>query len=243
MITKTQVDNLSKLLAIDNFTIEREYLQLVFLNYLYQQREARAIYFKGGTAIRLLFGSPRFSEDLDFSTKYSKDEIRKIIKNTEKLICQEIKKLKISPLYSGRDTERFRIKYQAVGFKYPLTIRLDFHRVKKTGETAVSPLETTFPIVIFPLISHLAPEEILKEKIQALMSRCKGRDFFDVWYLFEKGIPFEKKIDRKEILKKINQYPLKKLRRDLSSFLPKPQREIIKTLKSRLIEKLATRVK
>lgn len=33
----------------------------------YQEKEAEAILFKGGTALRLIYQSPRFSEDLDFS--------------------------------------------------------------------------------------------------------------------------------------------------------------------------------
>src|SRR3989339_648989 len=134
MITQEQIDGLSKLYHIDSFTIEREYLQLVFLSYLYQRKEARHIYFKGGTAIRLLFGSARFSEDLDFSTTYSKKEIKKIVKDVEKSIRQEIPKLTILPLYSGKKTERFRIKYHADENKYPLIVRLDFHKEKKVGK-------------------------------------------------------------------------------------------------------------
>jgi len=64
MITQNQLKSLSKTYQMDGFTIFREYLQLVFLSYLYRERKSNRIYFKGGTAIRLLFDSPRFSEDL-----------------------------------------------------------------------------------------------------------------------------------------------------------------------------------
>ena len=234
MITQEQIDGLSKLYHIDSFTIEREYLQLVFLSYLYQRKEARHIYFKGGTAIRLLFGSARFSEDLDFSTTYSKKEIKKIVKDVEKSIRQEIPKLTILPLYSGKKTERFRIKYHADENKYPLIVRLDFHKEKKVGKIVISPMLTKFPIVIFPLVTHLSEREILGEKIQALITRGKGRDFFDVWYLLEKGIVPDKKIDKKIILQKIKRYSQASLNRDLSQFLPKSQRALIGLLKERL---------
>ena len=46
----------------------REYCQHAFLSVLYKQKEANALFFKGGTALRILFESPRFSEDLDFSS-------------------------------------------------------------------------------------------------------------------------------------------------------------------------------
>ena len=234
MITGKQVEELSKLYQIDEFTIRREYLQLVFLSYLYQIKEAKNIYFKGGTAVRLLFGSARFSEDLDFSTTYSKIQIRKIIKEVERSINQEIPGLQIFLLYSGKEGERFRIKYQADESKYPLVIRLDFHQVKRIGKTAISPLLTKFPIVIFPLISHLDQKEILSEKIRALITRGKGRDFFDVWYLLEKGVVPAGKINKKIVVNKIKKHSQARLNRDLSQFLPKPQRMIIGMLKMKL---------
>lgn len=234
MITKDQTDSLSKFYAIDGFTIMREYLQLIFLSYLYQKEEGNAIYFKGGTAIRLLFGSPRFSEDLDFSTVFNKKQIKKIVSQLEKSIQQEIPEFRIGLLYSGKETSRFRIRYQSTNFKYPLIVRLDFHHVKKVGKTIVSPLITRFPIIIFPLVSHLSAEEILLEKIQALISRGKGRDYFDVWYLLEKGVIPKKNFDWQATLKKISQYSYAKLNRDLSQFLPRPQRRVVSLLKERL---------
>lgn len=237
MITREQVNELSKFYAIDGFTIIREYLQLLFLSYLYQKKEGREIYFKGGTAIRLLFGSPRFSEDLDFSTFYNKKQILKIVRELEKSIQQELPECRIMLLYCGKNTTRFRIKYQSNDFKYPLVIRLDFHHENRIGKTIVTPLITKFPIVIFPLISHLSVENILGEKINALVTRCKGRDFFDVWYLIEKGIVAEMKLNNKTILNKIKEYSQTKLNHDLSQFLPRAQREIITILKEELIKK------
>jgi predicted nucleotidyltransferase component of viral defense system len=45
----------------------REYIQHLFLAELYKIREADKLLFKGGTALRVAFLSPRFSEDLDFT--------------------------------------------------------------------------------------------------------------------------------------------------------------------------------
>lgn len=236
MIDERQIDDLSKLYHIDGFTIRREYLQLVFLSYLYQKKEAKHIYFKGGTAMKLLFGSPRFSEDLDFSTIHDKKAIRKIVGEIEKSIQQEIPGFRIPPWYSGKQTERFRIKYQFSESKYPSIVRLDFHQVKRVGKVVVSPLITKFPLLIFPLISHLSEEQILEEKIKALATRGKGRDFFDVWFLREKGIVPIGKIDKKRVWQKIKRYSPDSLRRDLSQFLPEPQRRMIGILKSRLID-------
>jgi len=235
-MSKEQINDLAKFYQIDRFTIIREYLQLVFLSHLYQKRERKNIFFKGGTAIRLLFGSPRFSEDLDFSTINDKKGVRKLIKEIEQSMKQEISKIKILSFYSGRKTERFRLKYLGEEVKYPLVIRLDFHLVKKVGETRVSPLVTRFPLVFFPLVSHLTGEEILTEKIQALISRVKGRDFFDVWYLVKKGMRPKGKVDKAMILKKIEKISQRKLKQELTKFLPKTQRSVIGVLKKQLLE-------
>ena len=64
--------NLIKTIALKQQTSEvnvrREYVQHLFLSYFYRQRQTNKIFFKGGTALRLIYGSPRFSEDLDFSS-------------------------------------------------------------------------------------------------------------------------------------------------------------------------------
>lgn len=236
MITKEQIERLAKFYQIDRFTIIREYLQLLFLSYLYQQKEGEDICFKGGTAIRLLFGSPRFSEDLDFSTILDKKMIKNIVYKIEKLLNQEVESIKIYHLYSGKDTERYRIKYQGKEIKYPLVIRLDFHRVKKIEEKEVSSLITKFPIVFFPIICHLPKEVILKEKLQALSTRAKGRDFFDVWFLMKRGIKIDTGFKKKVVLQKIKNLSEKKLKRELDKFLPLSQRPIVALLKKELLK-------
>lgn len=250
MINKNQIEELAKHFEIDRFTLLREYLQLTFLSYLYREKKAVSIFFKGGTAIRLLFGSSRFSEDLDFSTKLNKKEIALILENVEKSMQNELPSIKIFSLYTGKRGIRFRLKYQSSDFKYPFVIRLDFNQVKKTQRIVVSPIVTRFPIIIFPLVSHLSEEEILAEKISALVTRAMGRDFFDVWFLLEKGVwvdwrlvsqklkEVERGFSKESIAKKIKETSAKKLERDLSQFLPRSQRKIIGMLKEKLEQKL-----
>lgn len=47
--------------------LAREYLQHYMLYVLFRTKHYRQLVFAGGTALRILFGVPRFSEDLDFS--------------------------------------------------------------------------------------------------------------------------------------------------------------------------------
>ena len=46
----------------------REYLQYKILETLYDNPTSSKLYFIGGTALRLIHGTDRFSEDLDFDT-------------------------------------------------------------------------------------------------------------------------------------------------------------------------------
>lgn len=250
MITQNQIKELAADFKVDEFTVFREYLQLLFLSYLYRNRKAAKIYFKGGTAIHFFLGSPRFSEDLDFSTDYPKEEIKKIIKEVKEEIKKELWEIEISLLYQGEKSIRFRLKYQPSDFKYPLTIRIDFNEMEKPKKVIISPLVTRFPVAFFPLISHFSPEEILAEKVRAFLLRAKGRDLFDLWFLLEKGIKWDQSLIEQKMrevggrfekglfLGKIKNYSLKKLKLDLGKFLSEPQRRIMRILKKILLEKV-----
>lgn len=89
MLDEETALNLSQELKIDLFTIHREYLQLLFLKYLYSQIESRKIYFKGGTALRFLYDSFRFSEDLDFTSLISEKKIISLIQKALRTLNKE----------------------------------------------------------------------------------------------------------------------------------------------------------
>src|SRR3989339_2190763 len=68
MITAETIERLAKQYQMSVFpNIIREYFEHVFLAKLYSLPGAEKLLFKGGTALRVVYGSPRFSEDLDFS--------------------------------------------------------------------------------------------------------------------------------------------------------------------------------
>ncbi len=68
MITVETIEKLARQSQMSVFpNVVREYFQHVFLSKLYVLPESEQLLFKGGTALRIVYGSPRFSEDLDFS--------------------------------------------------------------------------------------------------------------------------------------------------------------------------------
>src|SRR3990167_6448225 len=66
-MNKQLADNLQKTLGISQEQIVREEYEIIVLKTLFESEIGKSFVFKGGTALRLAYGSPRFSEDLDFS--------------------------------------------------------------------------------------------------------------------------------------------------------------------------------
>lgn len=250
MLTQKQLEELSSHFQIDKTIVFRKYLQLLFLNYLYKEKDSQRIYFKGGTCLHLLYLSPRFSEDLDFSTDLPKLKIKKIIKKVVEEIQKEISGISLIFIYSGQNSLRYKIKYQGREFKYPLTLRLDFILEKAILTPRVLKIETKFPIAFLSLITALNKEEILTEKIRAFLIRAKGRDIFDLWFLLSENISLKKNVLEKKLkpvklkfqqelfLEKLKKYPQKIIERDLSPFLPRNYRRIIPNLKKETIKKV-----
>ncbi len=251
MITKEQIIELSKRFLIDEYSILREYVQILFLSNLYSEKMSSDIFFKGGTAIRLLFNSYRFSEDLDFTSTLSEKNIEEAVLSTVKkinlILPISFKRLKsIDKSFSGT------IGYSGELYKYPLNIHLDFslREIPQTRKETV--LETLFPISPYPIVIHMDWNEILAEKTRALMTRAKGRDLFDIYYLFSKEIEldfklinkklelYKKTVSLEDIINKINSFEEKKLIDDLNKYLPSTHRKTTLKLKELLVKKLTS---
>lgn len=195
----------------------------------------------------MLFNSSRFSEDLDFSTEHNREQIRAFVKTVETGLKKELTGVKFFSLYEDLMSIRFRLKYKSGEFKYPFTIRLDFNMKEKPKKVLVSSIVTRFP-VIFPVVSHLSAEEILAERVRALLIRAKGRDVFDLWFLLKRGIKIDnylvekklaevkKELNWQKLIDKIKKVPVRQLKSDLEKFLPRQQRKIVTDLREKLVD-------
>ena len=250
MITKEQIQELAKKFSIDWYSIMREYLQIIFLASLYEDKLSQDVYFKGGTVIRLLLNSFRFSEDLDFTVRLNSEDIETLVIKTVdrmKLTVPNVafKKLKtIHKSYSGS------LQFKDEEYKSPVNIHIEFSYREKPLTQKESVLETLFPVSPYPIIIHLDWDEILAEKIKALMTRAKGRDLFDTWYLMSKGIEidlnlinkkmalYDREITREDIVNKVKNFNSEILEGDLNKYLPATHRKLTKQLKEVLRRKI-----
>jgi len=228
---------------VDKYTIIREYLQLVFLRYFYEVKGGPKCFFKGGTAIRFLFNSFRFSEDLDFTCL---GESEKIKDNLENEVLPKVES-ESGFRFLIKDEKNFgkigigcRLSFQSNELiSQPLGIRLDFSFRERPLEPEVSAISVfDYPITPFPLISHLSKKEILSEKIRAILVRNAPRDLFDLWFLLKQGTPLEwdfvikkmkyypeVKFDKKILEKEIQKFKPEELKKDLNQFLPANYRD------------------
>lgn len=236
MITKDQLINLTKTLKTNEATVLREYLQVWFLSRLYSFSGSEKIFFKGGTALHLIFGAPRFSEDLDFTVQEKEAVFKAFAKGLfAALTSEEEVEFKEKESLAGK---RYLLTAQPSPVNYPIFINLDFSFREKVLLPEKSVIKTDFPVLFTAYINHLSAPEILAEKIRAVMTRKKGRDIYDLWFLASQNVlPQEKlvreklnyygfeKITKEDILRRVENFPKKEFVLDLKPFVPLNERE------------------
>lgn len=236
MITKDQIAALSKKYRINETTVFREYLQILFLSKLYSFPKSKKIFFKGGTALHLIYQAPRFSEDLDFTVELKeKAFVNFILKNFTQLAKEEDIEFKERKSIAGK---RFLLTANPFVLPYKTFVNLDFSFREKVFLPQKSIIETDYPVLFTTYVYHLSKQEIWAEKIRALMTRKKGRDLYDLWFLLNQGVIINdklvrkklkyyglEKIEKEEILERINQFKEKDFVLDMRPFVPTPERE------------------
>ncbi|MDD5173169.1 MAG: nucleotidyl transferase AbiEii/AbiGii toxin family protein [Patescibacteria group bacterium] len=236
MITEEQIYILAKKHKINESVILREYLQLFFLNELYSEKNSEKIFFKGGTALRLIYNSPRFSEDLDFTVEIKEKDFDKFIS----ILFKKIEK-KESVTFKPKKTlagKSFLLKNNSPLFSNKILVCLDFSFREKIMDPQKSIINTDYPVLFTSYIYNLSKKEILAEKIRALLTRkkTKGRDFYDIWYLLNQNVELDKglinkklkyynlELNKDDVLKKIKNFSKKDFILDIRPFVPVNER-------------------
>ena len=174
----------------------REFLQIIVLKILSDQGFFEGVVFLGGTALRILYGLARYSEDLDFSVTDEKNY------DFPKTMVALVKQLELFGLpVETRQKEgvvdssmlRFTTVLQECGLsdltgqKLSIKIEVDTNP-PKGGKSEVHVVQDQF---LFPLRAHDLPS-LMAGKLHAIFCRSfvKGRDYYDLmWYLTKKISP------------------------------------------------------
>ena len=218
-----------------------EYLQCELLDSLFKLKEASSLSFIGGTAIRMLQQSPRFSEDLDFDNfGLTFGQFEEALQKT----CRdmEAKGFLVEYRTVERGAYHCYLRFPEILYKSGISpdagqkilIRIDTESKKRLYEPQRHLLNR---FTIYRQILTAPLSILLSQKMMTVMQRKreKGRDLFDVSILMGVAQPdFEYiaeylGIEKKEIIeqftKRVEELEMESLARDVEPFLFSPEQK------------------
>lgn len=204
--------NLAAKIGIDVQQVIREEAELIFLNGLFESALADGLVFKGGTALRLIYDSPRFSEDLDFSatTEIEFDEFKRLITN----ITASDNRFSIRDLASKYYTYLAQIGVKEPWRDFAFSLKIEISkRIMETGQGYLAALAKSPATNISVMTRVVTFERILSDKLRAIAERKMPRDIFDIWFICQKT-------NQAFTLNNFG-YPKGKIRQELRKFLPR----------------------
>lgn len=235
MISEEFIKELTIKYQTFDFNVRREYFQHIFLSYFYQQPKAANIFFKGGTALRFLYNSPRFSEDLDFNSAFIDYKgIEGLLLDTLSQIEKE--NISFNLKEAKKTTGGFLAEIIFEGFEQPTKIELEIslREAEKKGEMAA--VANDF-VPVYNIIT-VTETQLVYEKIRALLARKKPRDFYDLYFILRKQLPIAQKEEIiPQVLKALEESDIN-FESELKQFLPKSHWAIIHDFKSVLEREL-----
>ncbi len=170
--------------------------------------EAGELVFQGGTSLHLIYGSPRFSEDLDFIARSdaglasalggSLAHVRASLARQFPLVEVKVKARDPEGAIDPRNPRVFTLTLSEPNWHQALRVKVEFYVV---GEQAINAYASHVQPVAKPVAPERAPRfrvdiaptfieaaeivEILVDKVHALgdRNRIKERDIFDLWWI------------------------------------------------------------
>lgn len=173
----------------------REYLQFKILETIYDTGLGQKLIFMGGTAIHLVHGNTRFSEDLDFDNRgLEKSDFDSLIATVKMSLTRMGYKLEYRNVY--RSVLRSYLKFSDILFKLKIS---GYKQEKLNIQIDTEPQKFKYypdkfiinKFDVFQRINVVPSDILLAQKIYCIFSRPRsmGRDFFDSVFLLGKTTP------------------------------------------------------
>ena len=193
MIQPAEISRQAFRLGLGDKTIEKDYILTWILLGIANSPLRDRLAFKGGTAIKKIYDAEyRFSEDLDFSVlgEISNEELFAEIEVIFPWLQREV-----NITLGVRKTEIHKTGNPAIYLNYigPLRgdltsrfLKMDFtHNELLLFPLGEAPLQTPYSDCLKrnELLLVYSLEEIMAEKLCALLGRTEPRDLFDIYYL------------------------------------------------------------
>jgi len=211
-------DSLERKFGISQEQIVREEHEMIILKGLFESRLGRVFVFRGGTGLRLAYGSPRFSEDLDFSIieDFAKKELKALLKKIagQNQTLQLKEALQKKYTYFGLFKVRQDFLKQAFSIKFEASIRLT--KMQKGKDYQLLTLNSQ--VTSLTVLAQAASLEWIKKEKKTIKPP-RVRDIFDLWFISQKlGKPA--KMD-------FSPWKPRVVKRELHKLLPEKDRRLL----------------
>jgi predicted nucleotidyltransferase component of viral defense system len=218
---KRTAEELSKKIQISMDCLVREEYEMIFLKEIGESEFSTNLIFKGGTALRLAYHSPRFSEDLDFNLL---GEVHAI--NFLQFLTKVGKKYPgitdietVEKFYTIFGIAKIQVPYldRPISLKIEVSKRKNKQWVRDKDFHDVLIMSEVTPLTILARVASI--EVIINEKKDALKNRNVARDVFDYWYI--------QQMLKKDIKPDFTGFDTGAAKSELHRLLPKPYWRLI----------------
>lgn len=236
MLSRDNLEQFTKTRQTGFENVVREYCQHLFLTFLYQQPGSERLQFKGGTALRIVFGSPRFSEDLDFTgVGIRGTDVESLFTDTLAAIERTGVRVQVDEAKATSGGYLGRAIFSAYGLRVPVQIEISLRGGR--GRAGTRALIASEYLPAYTLV-HEPVEQVVRGKLDALRARHKPRDFYDFFFLLSGNFPLAKEpATLRTVRELLRRYPID-FRAELKKLLPASHamhlRDFRKTLERKL---------
>lgn len=184
-------------------TVERDYVISILLEIISRLPCSDSLIFKGGTCIKkIYFPDARFSVDLDFSCLG--DVTHELLANLKSSLAgrsiRDVEFIDVVEEERRGDSVRLGVKYNDVN-GHPTSVKIDLSLREKLLKPPKprEVLNSYYSDIPAYEIMALSLDEILAEKVRAVIAREAPRDIYDIWYLLRKGAKFDLEVVNKKL--------------------------------------------
>jgi len=237
----------------DNLNLAREYLQHYVLYVMYREKMYLDQAFLGGTALRIIYGTPRFSEDLDFSLigKVDSEEVAQRFNRIASELALAGYEVKLKSVGTGNVRGAF-LKFNGLPYELGLSPHPDQVFALKVEVDCNPPQGGNVDLKILNRyhlaysVRHHDLSTLFARKLNALLFRkySKARDVYDLfWFLsthpgLEPNVPHLNNAVhqvethppelttsnwRSVVMEKLQAFDLRSMRAEILPFLERPE--------------------
>jgi len=181
--------------------VEKDYVITLVLSEISKFECTHKMIFKGGACIKkIYFPDARFSVDVGFTclenvTEGLLGDLNKRLRGNE---IENISFIDVIKEEEKREGIRLSVRHQDMrghrtSIKIDLSLRDDTVNIPQSKE-----ILDTYGLIPFKL-GAMAFDELLAEKVRAVIARSAPRDIYDIWFLHKKGANFHLDLVNKKL--------------------------------------------